>query len=53
MLPGVENSQGKQEERIRELDVELRGVLEERALVEGMRGEWVERVEGVIANVRR
>lgn len=53
VLPGVENSQGVQEGRIRELDAELREVLRERGEVEKERGEWVGRVEGCLIGVRR
>ena len=49
----MENSQEKQEERVRELDAGLRAALEERREVEGTRKEWVRRVEGVVGGVRR
>lgn len=49
----MENSQGVQEGRIRELDAELREVLRERGEVEKERGEWVGRVEGCLIGVRR
>jgi len=53
ILPGVENSKENQEERIKELDEELRAALEERREAEGLREEWVRRVEGVVGGVRR
>lgn len=53
ILPGVENSKEKQEERIRELDGDLRAALEDRREAEGVREEWVRRVEGVVGGVRR
>jgi len=49
----VENSKENQEERIKELDEELRAALEERREAEGLREEWVRRVEGVVGGVRR
>ncbi|KAL6719910.1 RNA polymerase II mediator complex subunit [Lecanora helva] len=53
ILPGVENSKERQEERIRELDGELREVLREREEVEGERERCLRRVEGVIGGLRR
>lgn len=53
ILPGVENSKEKQEERIKELNEELRAAMEERREAEGLREEWVRRVEGVVGGVRR
>lgn len=53
MLPGVENSQEKQEARIRELDAELRTALEERAEVEEERSMVLGRVEALLGGVRR
>lgn len=53
VLPGVENSQEKQEARIRELDAELRTALEERAEVEEERSMVLGRVEALLGGVRR
>lgn len=53
MLPGVENSQEKQEARIIELDAQLRDALEERKKAEGERQLWLEKVDGIIGGIRR
>ncbi|KAL2036607.1 hypothetical protein N7G274_010633 [Stereocaulon virgatum] len=53
VLPGVGAGKASQEERIRALEGELRGVLEERRGVEGERERGVGVVEGVIGGVRR
>ena len=53
MLPGVENSQEKQEGRIKELEIELQGALEERKKAEQQRQIWLAKVEGIIGGVRR
>jgi len=53
ILPGVEKSKEKQEERIRDLDGDLRAALEDRREVEGVREEWVRTVEGIVGGVRR
>lgn len=53
VLPGVENSQEKQEARITELDAELRGALEERKKSEVERELWLEKVDGIIGGIRR
>ncbi|MCJ1459912.1 RNA polymerase II mediator complex subunit [Mycoblastus sanguinarius] len=53
VLPGVENSQEKQEGRIKELEIELQGALEERKKAEQQRQIWLAKVEGIIGGVRR
>ncbi|KAK0507489.1 hypothetical protein JMJ35_010012 [Cladonia borealis] len=53
VLPGVENSLEVQEQRIRELEGELREARMEREDVEKVREEWVGLVEGVIGGIRR
>ena len=53
MLPGVENSLEVQEQRIKELEGELREARREREDVEKVREEWVGLVEGVIGGIRR
>lgn len=53
ILPGIGEGQESQEERIRRLDGELRGALEERKMVERERERWVGLVEGVFGGVWR
>ena len=53
MLPGVENSQEKQEARITELDAELREVLEERNMAEAERELWLGKIDGIIGGIKR
>ncbi|KAK3176505.1 hypothetical protein OEA41_007828 [Lepraria neglecta] len=53
VLPGIGEGQESQEERIRRLDGELRGALEERRVVERERERWVGLMEGVVGGVRR
>lgn len=53
MLPGVENSQDKQEARIAALDAELREALEERKQAEEEREIWLGKVDGIIGGIRR
>ena len=53
VLPGVENSQEKQEARITELDAELRAALEARKKAEGERELWLGKVDGIIGGIRR
>ena len=53
MLPGVENSQGKQEARVIELDAELREALEERNKAEEERELWLGKVDGIIGGIKR
>lgn len=53
MLPGVENSQEKQEARIIELDAELRDALEERNKAEEERELWLGKVDGIIGGIKR
>lgn len=53
MLPGVENSQEKQEARITELDGELREALEERKKAEVEREVWLGKVDGIIVGIKR
>ena len=53
MLPGVENSQEKQEARIIELDAELREALEERNKAEKERELWLGKVDGIIGGIKR
>lgn len=53
MLPGVENSQKKQETRITELDAELKQALEERKKAEDQRELWLGKVDGIIGVIKR
>ena len=53
MLPGVENSQEKQEARVIELDAELREALDERNKAEEERELWLEEVDGIIGGIKR
>lgn len=53
MLPGVENSQEKQEARVIELDAELREALEERNKAEEERELWLGMVDGIIGEIKR
>lgn len=53
MLPGVENSQEKQEARITELDAELREALEERRKAEQERELWLQKVDEIIGGIKR
>ena len=53
VLPGVENSQEKQEVQITELDAELRGALEERKEAEKEREHWLGKIEGIIGGIKR
>ena len=53
MLPGVENSQEKQEARIIELDAKLSKALEERKKAEEERELWLGKVDGIIGGIRR
>lgn len=53
MLPGVENSEKEQEERIRALEQELREVEAERMQAVQEMEVWQGRLERVIGNVRR
>ena len=50
-MPGIGRGKVEQEERIRELEEELQGVLKEREEVEVDRKEWVRRVEGLICGM--
>lgn len=52
-LPGLGNSQLSQEARIRELEVELKQVTEERKKWVVVQEDLVQRVETVIKSVRR
>jgi mediator of RNA polymerase II transcription subunit 21 len=52
-LPGLGNSQEDQEQRIRELEGQLREVEKERLVAEKERGELVKLVEGRIMGIRR
>ncbi len=53
VLPGVENSQEKQEAQIVELDAELREALEERKKAEADRQLWLGKVDGIIGGIKR
>lgn len=53
MLPGVENSQEKQETRIIELDAKLSEALEERKRAEEERELWLGKVDGIIGGIKR
>lgn len=52
-LPGIEKSEEDQTRRIGELDRELRQMEGERRMVVEEKGRLLERVEAVIAQVRR
>lgn len=52
-IVGVERDREEQERRIGVLEGELQGAIGERERVERERGEWVERVQGLICSVRR
>ena len=53
VLPGIEKSEQEQEERIKVLAAELREVEKERREIVGEKEELVERLDRVIAGVRR
>lgn len=53
MLPGVENSQEKQEARITELDAKLKEALAERKKAEEERELWLAKVDGIIGGIKR
>lgn len=53
VLPGVENSQERQEARIIELDAKLSEALEERKRAEGERELWRGKVDGIIGGTKR
>jgi len=52
-LPGRDRTVDEQEERIKELDLELRGLEEEIKSAEGARVEMLQKVESVVMGVRR